>query len=158
MIAPSSPTLWSDRTPLLVLGTGAALPGEPISTEALLLTMERRFGLSLYRRGMTIARKLGIHTRYLCRDMAIRMEAPRKGHRNPELAAAALQRALVEAGLRAHALAYLIGHTATPARLMPPNIGEGAELLDYGGPLVELRHTCPGLAIPPVFAPGGRRA
>ncbi len=132
MIAPSSPTLWSDRTPLLVLGTGAALPGEPISTEELLVAIDRRFGLSLHRRGMTIARKLGIHTRHLCRDMAIRMEAPRKGHRNPELAAAALQRALVEAGLRAQDLAYLIGHTATPARLMPPNIGEVAELLDYG--------------------------
>jgi 3-oxoacyl-[acyl-carrier-protein] synthase-3 len=158
MIAPSSPTLWSDRTPLLVLGTGAALPGEPISTEALLLTMERRFGLSLYRRGMTIARKLGIHTRYLCRDMAIRMEAPRKGHRNPELAAAALQRALVEAGLRAQDLAYLIGHTATPARLMPPNIGQVAELLDYGGPFVEFRQACTGFANALVFAQGVLRA
>src|SRR5260221_6697924 len=137
MIAPSSPTLWSDRTPLLVLGTGGALPGEPISTEALLLTMERRFGLSLYRRGMTIARKLGIHTRYLCRDMAIRMEAPRKGHRNPELAAAALQRALVEAELRAQGLAYLIGHTATAARLMPPDIGSDSEMLDYCRHFVE---------------------
>jgi hypothetical protein len=29
-----SPAIWRDPTPLLVLGTGAALPGEPIATEA----------------------------------------------------------------------------------------------------------------------------
>src|SRR5260370_39584528 len=86
--------------------------------------------------------------------MAFRMEAPRKGHRNHELAAAALQRALGEAGLTAQDLAYLIGHTATPARLMPPNIGEVAELLDYGGPFVEFRQACTGFANALGFAPG----
>jgi 3-oxoacyl-[acyl-carrier-protein] synthase-3 len=158
MIGPSSPAHWSDRTPLSVLGMGAALPGEPISTEELLAAIDRRFGLSLHRRGMTIARKLGIRTRYLCRDMAIRLEAPRKGHRNPELAATALRGALIEAGLRAQDLAYLIGHTATPARLMPPNIGQVAELLDYGGPFVEFRQACTGFANALVFAQGVLRA
>jgi len=94
-----SPAIWHDRAPLLVRGAGAALPGEPISTEELLTAVDRRFGLSLARQGMTIAHKLGIRTRHLCRDMAIRLEAPRKGHRNPELAAAALRGALLEAGL-----------------------------------------------------------
>jgi 3-oxoacyl-[acyl-carrier-protein] synthase-3 len=154
---PSSP-LWSDCTPLSVLGTGAALPGEPISTKDLLMTVDRRFGLSLYRRGMAMGRKLGIRTRHLCRDMLMRLEAPRKGHRNPELAAAALQRALVEAGLAARDLSYLIGHTATPARLMPPNIGEVAELLGYGGPFVEFRQACTGFANALVFAQGLLRA
>ena len=91
----SSPGVWSDRTPLLVLGTGAVLPGEAIPTEDLLTTVDDRFGLSLRRRGMAIAHKLGIRTRHLCRDMAIRMEAPRPGHRNPELAAHAVKDALL---------------------------------------------------------------
>ena len=90
----ASPTIWQDRTPLLVLGTGAALPGEPISTEELLTAVDRRFGLSLRRPGLAIARKLGIRTRHLCRDMARRLETPRKGHRNPELGAAAVRGAI----------------------------------------------------------------
>ena len=57
-------------------------------------TVDRRFALSLRRKGLAIAHKLGIHSRHLCRDMATRLEAPRKGHRNPELAAAAVRAAL----------------------------------------------------------------
>jgi 3-oxoacyl-[acyl-carrier-protein] synthase-3 len=144
--------------PLLVLGTDAALPGEAIATEELLTAVDRRFGLSLRRRGVAIAHKLGIRTRHLCRDMAVRLEAPRKGHRNPELAAAALRGALLEAGLVARDLSYLIGHTATPARLMPPNIGQVAELLDFDGPFVEFRQACAGFANALVFAHGLLRA
>jgi 3-oxoacyl-[acyl-carrier-protein] synthase III len=154
----ASPTIWQDRTPLLVLGTGAALPGEPISTEELLTAVDRRFGLSLRRPGLAIARKLGIRTRHLCRDMARRLEPPRKGHRNPELAAAAVRGAISDAGLVVQDLSYLIGHTATPARLMPPNIGQVAELLDYGGPFVEFRQACTGFANALVFAQGLLRA
>jgi 3-oxoacyl-[acyl-carrier-protein] synthase III len=153
-----SPPFWSDRAPILVRGTGVALPGEPISSEELLTAVERRFGLSLHRCGMAIAHRLGIRTRHLCRDMRTRSEAPRKGHRNPELAAAAVQSALGEAGLAAHDLSYLIGHTATPARLMPPNIGQVAELLDYAGPFVEFRQACTGFANALVFAQGLLRA
>ncbi|MGA8756576.1 MAG: 3-oxoacyl-[acyl-carrier-protein] synthase III C-terminal domain-containing protein [Stellaceae bacterium] len=149
-----SPPFWSDLTPMLVRGTGMALPGEPISSEELLTAVEGRFGLSLHRRGMAIARKLGIHTRHLCRDMKTRLEAPRKGHRNPELAATAVRGALDEAGLTVHNLSYLIGHTATPARLMPPNIGRVADLLDYDGPFVEFRQACTGFANALVFAQG----
>ena len=157
MTAPSPP-FWFDPTPLLVLGTGAALPGEPIRTEDLLTAVDRHFGLSLCRRGMAIAHKLGIHTRHLCRDMAVRLEAPRKAHRNPELAAAALRGALIEAELVAQDLAYLIGHTATPARLIPPNIGQVAALLDFDGPFVEFRQACTGFANALVFAQGLLRA
>lgn len=158
MTALSLPPFWSDPTPILVVGTGTALPGEPISSEELLTAVELRFGLSLHRRGMAIARKLGIRARYLCRDMTTRLEAPRKGHRNPELAAAAVHSALGEAGLAPHDLSYLIGHTATPARLMPPNIGQVAELLGYGGPFVEFRQACTGFANALVFAQGLLRA
>lgn len=158
MTAHFSPLFWSDPAPSLVLGTGVALPGEPISSEELLTTVEERFGLSLHRRGMAIAHKLGIRTRHLCRNMRTRFEAPRKGHRNPELAAAAVRGALGEAGLGAPDLSYLIGHTATPARLMPPNIGQVAELLEFNGPFVELRQACTGFANALVFAQGLLRA
>ncbi len=154
MTAPFSPPFWSDPTPIVVLGTGVALPGEPISSEELLTAVEGRFGLSLHRRGMAIAHKLGIRTRHLCRDMSTRLEAPRKGHRNPELAATAVRGALGEAGLTVHNLSYLIGHTATPARLMPPNIGRVADLLDYDGPFVEFRQACTGFANALVFTQG----
>jgi 3-oxoacyl-[acyl-carrier-protein] synthase-3 len=158
MNSPSSSAIWHDRTPLLVLGTGIALPGDPIATEELLTTVDRRFALSLRRPGLAIAHKLGIRTRHLCRDMATRLEAPRKGHRNPELATVAVRAALCEAGLVAQDLSYLIGHTATPARLMPPNIGQVAELLDYDGPFVEFRQACTGFANALVFAQGLLRA
>jgi 3-oxoacyl-[acyl-carrier-protein] synthase-3 len=149
---------WSEITPLSVLGMGMSLPGDSISTDELLRSLERRFGLPLHRRGMAIARKLGIHSRHLCRDMVARLEAPRRGHRNPELAATALRGALAEAGVAAQDLSYLIGHTATPARLMPPNIGEVAELLDYDGPFAEFRQACTGFANALVFAQGILRA
>jgi 3-oxoacyl-[acyl-carrier-protein] synthase III len=154
----SSSAIWHDRTPLLVLGTGTALPGDPVETEELLTTVDRRFALSLRRPGLAIAQKLGIRSRHLCRDMARRLEAPRKGHRNPELAAAAVRVALREAGLVAQDLSYLIGHTATPARLMPPNIGQVADILDYDGPFVEFRQACTGFANALVFAQGLLRA
>ena len=59
MTAPFSPPFWSDPTPILVLGSGAALPGEPISSEELLTAVEGRFGLSLHRRGMASLTSLG---------------------------------------------------------------------------------------------------
>jgi len=120
--------------------------------------VDRRLALSLRRKGLAIAHKLGIHSRHLCRDMARRLEAPRKGHRNPELAAAAVRAALCEAGSVAQDLSYLIGHTATPARLMPPNIGQVAEILEYDGPFVEFRQACTGFANALVFAQGLLRA
>jgi 3-oxoacyl-[acyl-carrier-protein] synthase III len=138
---------------MMVRGAGLALPGEPISSEELLTAVEARFRLSLHHRGMAIARKLGIRTRHLCRNMRTRLEAPRNGHRNPELAATAVRCALDEAGLTVHNLS-LIGHTATPARLMPPNIGRVADLLDYDGPFVEFRQACTGFANALVFTQG----
>src|SRR6516225_2618835 len=59
MSGTSSSAIWHDRTPLLVLGTGTALPGDPIATEELLTTVDRRFALSLRRKGLAIAHKLG---------------------------------------------------------------------------------------------------
>lgn len=145
---------WRDAGALAVLGMHAALPGEPLSTDALLDQLATRFGIDLRRAGRAVAQRLGVHTRHLCRDLRARHEQPRAGERNCELAAAALRGALREAGLKANDLAYLIGHTATPATLLPPNIAHVAELADYDGPFVELRQACTGFANALVIARG----
>jgi 3-oxoacyl-[acyl-carrier-protein] synthase-3 len=137
---------------------GIALPGDAVGTDALLDRVENKFGLNVGERGRAIARKLGIMTRHLCRPLEAPLEAPRAGHRNPELAAAAVRDALLEAGLRTQDLSYLIGHTATPAQSLPPNIGQVAELLDHQGPFVEFRQACTGFANALIFASGLLRA
>src|SRR5262249_35541960 len=81
-------------------------------------------------------------------------EAPRLMSGNADLAAAALRAALDQAGLAPNDLAYLIGHTATPDRPIPPNVARVAELLRYNGPFVEIRQACPGFANALVMAAG----
>ena len=145
---------WRDRRQLKVLGMGAALPGPAVSTADLLGRVEQRFGVKVSRCGTVVAERLGIRTRHICRDFDARHEAPRAGHSNPELAGAALRAALQEAHLEVHDLAYLIGHTATPARSMPPNIAQVADQVGFAGPYMELRQACTGFANALVIAQG----
>jgi 3-oxoacyl-[acyl-carrier-protein] synthase-3 len=79
---------------------------------------------------------------------------PRRGHSNPDLAAAALRTALDEARLEAGDLAYLIGHTTSPACLVPPNIALVADRVGFTGPYMELRQACTGFANALVIAQG----
>jgi 3-oxoacyl-[acyl-carrier-protein] synthase-3 len=146
--------VWRDAGALGVLGMKAALPGEPLPTEELLERLVSRFGVDVRRAGRTIARRLGVETRHVCRDFRERRERPRPGHRNCELAAEALRGALSEAGLAAADLNYLIGHTASPASLVPPNVALIAELVGYDGPFLELRQACTGFANALVIARG----
>ena len=145
---------WSDERSLRVLGMGTALPGPPVSSAELLDVVERRFGVALSRPGRVLAARLRIATRHFCREFTARHEAPRPGHSNPDLAAAALQRALEQAGLEVDDLAYLIGHTTSPACLLPPNIALVADRLGFGGPYMELRQACTGFANALVIAQG----
>src|SRR5690242_18652917 len=55
---------WSDTRAASVLGTGAALPGEPVATEEILARLELRFGVHVRRQGRGIAGRLGVNTRY----------------------------------------------------------------------------------------------
>ncbi len=137
---------WSDARAFRVLGSGSALPGEPIPTDELLGRVARRFGVDVRRRGRTIAHRLGIQTRHISRALQRRFEGTRPGSTNAELAAAAVRRALTEAGRRVADLAYLITHTVSPGQLVPPNVVRVAELLDYHGPFIELRQACTGFA------------
>ena len=146
------PQVWTDPTPLRVLGMGTALPGVPIGTDELLDLVEARFDLSLRGCGVTIARKLGIQFRHVCRPFDHPLEGTRPGQRNPELAAQAVRDALEEAGLAASDLGCLIGHTATPANALPANVARVAAELGYHGPFAEFRQACAGFANALVFA------
>ena len=139
---------------LSVLGVGAALPGVPVSTEALLAQVARKFGVDVKRRGSVLAARLGIQTRHISRALEGRFEGTRNGHTNAELAAQAVERALRQANARVSDLGYLIAHTATPGELMPPNVAQVARLLNYTGPFVELRQACTGFANALMFASG----
>jgi 3-oxoacyl-[acyl-carrier-protein] synthase-3 len=145
---------WHDSRQLKVLGMGAALPGPAVSTAELLGKVEKRFGVPMLRRGTALANRLKIATRHICRDFETRHEAPRPGHSNPDLAAAAVHAALKEARLSVNDLAYLIGHTTSPARLVPPNIALVADRLGFTGPYMELRQACSGFANALVIAQG----
>jgi len=145
---------WRDPRTLKVLGMGTALPGPPVSTGELLEGVATRFGVAVARRGTALADKLKIETRHICRDFAARHEGPRPGHTNPDLAATALRAALADAQLGVGDLAYLIGHTTSPARLIPPNIALVADRVGFTGPYLELRQACTGFANALVIAQG----
>ena len=133
---------------------GVALPGPPVSTSELLMRLEKRFGIALLRHGTALNKRLKIQARYLSRDFQARHETPRRGHSNPDLAAAALRRALEDARLGVGDLAYLIGHTTSPACLLPPNIALVADRLGFAGPYMELRQACTGFANALIIAAG----
>ena len=145
---------WHDARSLKVLGMGTALPGAQVLTSELLEKIEDRFGIAVARRGIALANRLKIATRHLCRNFEARHEVPRAGDSNPDLAAAAIRKALEEAQLNVNDLAYLIGHTTTPACLVPPNIALVADRLGFAGPYVELRQACTGFANALVIAQG----
>jgi hypothetical protein len=53
---------WFDDRTASVLGTGAALPGEPVTTEEILSRLHLRFGVDVRRQGRSIAARLGVNT------------------------------------------------------------------------------------------------
>jgi 3-oxoacyl-[acyl-carrier-protein] synthase-3 len=139
-------TVWRSSGVVAVLGTGLALPGAPVTTAALLDALGARLDTRARTKAAAIAGRLGIATRHVGRPWHARIESPAPGCTNTDLAAAALRKALADAGLRASDLGYLIGHTATPAQPLPGNIAFAADQLGYAGPHVELRQACTGFA------------
>ena len=145
---------WSTARPIGVLGTGSAVPGDPVETEDLVDHMETRFGFRGGRVARAVAGRMGITARHLARPFADREELPRPGQSNAELAADAVRRALDDAGSTVGDIAYLIGHTTTPGQLLPGNIAEVADRLGYAGPHIELRQACTGFANALMIASG----
>jgi 3-oxoacyl-[acyl-carrier-protein] synthase-3 len=137
---------------MAVLGTGSAFPGTALGSSGLLDRVDQTFGLSLGQRGRAVARRLGIASRHIVRDLRERHEAPRHGDTNAELTARAVLAALADADRKVSDIAYLVAHTATPGTLLPPGVAQVAELLGYDGPFAELRQACTGFANALVFA------
>ncbi len=137
---------WRSRGKIAVLGTGLALPGRAVPTGELVAMLEDRFAFSAGREVKAIAKRMGIATRHISRPFIHRHEAALAGCSNADLAAAAVKRALDDAGLKIDQLGYLIGHTTTPVQPLPGNITFVADLLGYAGPHVELRQACTGFA------------
>ena len=146
--------IWADGRALAVMGTAQALPGEAITTRDLAEKIAARFGIDLTRRATALGRLMNIRQRHLARDFAARVEGTRAGDGNADLAARAVQAALAQAGLRCEDLAYLIGHTVTPAEPVPSNVSRVARLLGYRGPVAEFRQACTGFVNATVFAAG----
>lgn len=149
-----TPEAWHGRGEMALLGCGHALPGEAISTNELLAHVDKTFGLDLAHRGRIYSQKMNIQSRHLSRALLQRHEQPKAGCSNPELVESAVLAALDNAGLKIGDIGYLIGHTATPAMLVPSNISLAAERLGYNGPHMELRQACTGFANALVIAEG----
>jgi 3-oxoacyl-[acyl-carrier-protein] synthase-3 len=128
-------------TRLKLLGTGSALPGTLVHNDELLRALQTHCGQKTARRALKYAQRLGINSRYLSRDLKKRISGTVPGSQAPELCAGALKKA---AG--STEISYLIGHTATPHTLLPPNISWVADSMRYDGPYVELRQACTGFA------------
>lgn len=137
---------WHSTGRLGVLGSGSALPGEAVANDALIAQMTSRFGLTRAREARLLGERLEIAHRHLARPFEHRHEMARAEHTNSALAAAAIDRALTDAGLDIDDLGYLIGHTATPDLVLPSNIALVADRVGYEGPHVELRQACTGFA------------
>lgn len=131
---------------LEVLGTGSALPGEPVTSGALLERLRSRFGIDGTRRGLAIARRLGIRTRYLARSFDEGREAPRPGCHAHDLASEALVAACVAGGLNPAALSHLFTHSATPSRPLPGLSADVCQRLGVAIPHTDLRQACTGFA------------
>jgi 3-oxoacyl-[acyl-carrier-protein] synthase-3 len=145
---------WEDRRSVRLLGMGSAFPGRQTGTVDLLDRIYAHYGVDIRRQGVALAKRLGVRSRYLCRDFLLPQEAPRSGDTNAQLAARAVRGALEESRMAPEDLSYLIGHTTTPGSLLPPNIAEVADLIGYRGPFVELRQACTGFANALVMAFG----
>ncbi len=145
---------WTTSQPATVLGTGCALPGQPVSTEALIELVSSRFAIDCAREARAVAARMAITARHVCRDFAAANEPARPGHNNAELVAAAITSALADAGLGIDDVGYLIAHTTTPLQPLPPNVALAADLLGYRGPHVELRQACTGFANALMIASG----
>ena len=142
------------RTPLGVWGTGAALPGAPLTTVDLIERTSGYLPPGTPALALRIARRLGITRRHMVRSFDAPQEAPRTLDTAPKLAARAVFAALADAQCRVDVLRLLIGHTATPHTLLPGNSAWVADGLGYAGAHLELRQACTGFAAATVLCTG----
>lgn len=143
-MTPTGP--WHARRALAVLGTGSAVPGEPVATGALIERISTRFGFDRAAAALAIAARLGVASRHIARAFVEPIEIARPGMSNADLSAQAVRAALADAGAGIGDIGYLVAHTATPESQLPPNVALVADRLGYSGPYVEIRQACTGFA------------
>ena len=129
------------NTRLKLLGSGSALPGDPVDNDELLAALATHCGAGKAKLARKYADRLGIRSRHVSRDLGKARSGARDGFDAPTLCS----KALASAASRT-AMSYLIGHTSTPHTLLPPNIAWVADTLNYAGPYLELRQACTGFA------------
>ena len=128
-------------TTLKLLGTSSALPGDPVDNEQLLAALSRHCGVRKAKLARKYAKRLGIESRHVSRDLG-----KAKSGARPEFDAPTLCGEAIAGAIRSREMSYLIGHTSTPHSLLPPNIAWVADNIRYAGPYVELRQACTGFA------------
>jgi len=128
-------------TQLKLLGSGSSLPGEAIDNEELLAALEAQCGRSKARLARKYAQRLGVRSRHVSRDLSKAKSGARSGFDAPTLC----KKAMIAAAGNTE-MSFLIGHTATPHSLLPPNIAWVADELVFSGPYFELRQACAGFS------------
>lgn len=129
------------NTRLKLLGSGSALPGEPVDNDELLAALAAHCGTGKAKLARKYADRLGIRSRHISRDLNKAKSGARAGFDAPTLCKTAISNAVGNA-----TMSYLIGHTSTPHSLLPPNIAWVADEILYAGPYVELRQACAGFS------------
>lgn len=124
-----------------MLGSGSAFPGDPVNNAELLAALTLKCGAAKAKLARKYAERLGIQSRHVSRDLSETRSGARPGFDAPTLCKQAISDAVGQT-----AMSYLIGHTATPHTLLPPNIAWVADELRYAGPYVELRQACTGFS------------
>jgi 3-oxoacyl-[acyl-carrier-protein] synthase-3 len=138
--------LITHPTPIAVLATGSALPGNYLNTTDLLALLSDYLPTRIRSRALRVAEKLGIETRHFSRPFTQSIEKPNTADSAPRLVARALLAALTSSDLDVNDLTMLIGHTTTPHSLLPSNAAWVAEELGFRGPHIELRQACTGFS------------
>lgn len=128
-------------TTLKMLGSGSALPGNPVNNDQLLAALAKHCGTRKAKLARKLALRMGIQSRHVSRDLGAAKSGVQPGFDAPTLCKNAVSNAAGRA-----TMSFLIGHTSTPHSLLPPNIAWVADELGFTGPYVELRQACTGFA------------
>ena len=127
-----------------LVSSSSFLPGELVSNQELFDVLGSHCGRLSVRKANLIAKRLGIKSRHLCRKLD--SAKPVINTNAVTMASSALLAAAKAANLDLNTISYLIGHTTSPATLIPPNIAWVADELSFTNPYMELRQACTGFA------------
>ncbi|MEC4726950.1 3-oxoacyl-ACP synthase [Shewanella sp. D64] len=132
------------KNELTLLSSAFVLPNKRVSNETLLTALGEHCGALAKRKARTIAKRLGVESRYLVRDLAEAKSQPSPS--SIDLGVEVLTQVLGKANLDINELEYLLSHTCTPHTQVPPNAAWLADRLSFQGPYLELRQACTGFA------------